>query len=120
MIALRLACCGHATAPIRVQQVGNVGHGTEEMLAGAHISFLQRAWNIGTRTRSSVEETRHGRRQCGAPLRQQFRCEIEVAAMNVAPAPGLAALEGCDQWMTGGVEMLKRVRVRRILAASDM
>src|SRR5712692_525581 len=79
-----------------------------------------KGWSKGIRTQSSVEETRDGRRQCGAPLRQQFRCEIEVAAMNVAPAPGLAALEGRNQRMTGRVEMLKRVRVRRILAASDM
>jgi hypothetical protein len=40
--------------------------------------------------------------------------------MNVAPAPSLVALEGCNQRMTGRVEMLKRVRVLRILAASDM
>ena len=40
--------------------------------------------------------------------------------MNIAPTPSLAALEGCNQWMTGRVEMLQRVRVARILAASDM
>ena len=40
--------------------------------------------------------------------------------MNIAPAPSLAALEGCNQRMTGRVEMLQRVRVARILAASDM
>ena len=40
--------------------------------------------------------------------------------MNVAPAPGLAAFEGCNDRMTGRVEMLKSVRVLRILAASDM
>src|SRR6266550_1858183 len=40
--------------------------------------------------------------------------------MNIAPAPSLAALERCNQRMTGRVEMLQRVRVARILAASDM
>ena len=40
--------------------------------------------------------------------------------MNIAPAPSLAALEGCNQRMTGRVEMLQGVRVARILAASDM
>ena len=40
--------------------------------------------------------------------------------MNIAPAPSLAALEGCNQRMTGRVEMLQRVRVARILAASDV
>jgi hypothetical protein len=40
--------------------------------------------------------------------------------MNVAPAPGLAALEGCNHRVTGRVEMLKSVRVLRILAAPDM
>jgi hypothetical protein len=40
--------------------------------------------------------------------------------MNIAPAPSLAALEGCNERMTSRVEMLQRVRVARILAASDM
>ena len=40
--------------------------------------------------------------------------------MNVAPAPSLAAFEGCNDRMTGTVEMLKSVRVLRILAAPDM
>ena len=40
--------------------------------------------------------------------------------MNVTPAPSLATIERCNQRMTGRVEMLKRVRIRRILAASDM
>jgi len=40
--------------------------------------------------------------------------------MNVAPAPGLAAFEGCNQRMTGRVKVLQSVRVLRILAASDM
>src|SRR6202171_2819006 len=40
--------------------------------------------------------------------------------MNIAPAPSLAALEGCNQRMTARVEMLQRVRVARILAASDV
>src|ERR1700731_403 len=40
--------------------------------------------------------------------------------MNIAPAPSLAALEGCNQRMTGRVEMLQRMRVAGILATSDM
>src|SRR3977135_3106044 len=40
--------------------------------------------------------------------------------MNIAPAPSLAALEGCNQRMTGRVEMLQGVRVARILAASHV
>ena len=40
--------------------------------------------------------------------------------MNVAPAPGLAAFVGCNQRMTGRVEVLQGVRVLRILAAPDM
>ena len=40
--------------------------------------------------------------------------------MNVAPAPGLAAFEGCNQRMTGRIEVLQRMRVFRILAASDV
>ena len=40
--------------------------------------------------------------------------------MNVAPAPGLAAFEGCNHRVTGRVEMLKSMGVFRILAASDM
>ena len=40
--------------------------------------------------------------------------------MNVAPSPGFAALEGRDERMSGRVEMLKRVGVRRVLAAADM
>ena len=40
--------------------------------------------------------------------------------MQVAPAPCLAALEGGDDRMTRRIEVLKRMRMRRILAASDM
>jgi len=40
--------------------------------------------------------------------------------MNVAPAPGLAAFEGCNQRMTGRVEVLQSMRVLRILAAPDV
>ena len=40
--------------------------------------------------------------------------------MNIAPAPSLAAIEGCNQRMTGCFEMLQRVRMDRILAASDV
>ena len=40
--------------------------------------------------------------------------------MNIAPAPSLAAIEGCNQRVTGCVEMLQRVRMDRIFAASDV
>ena len=40
--------------------------------------------------------------------------------MHVAPTPGLAALEGGDDRVTGRIEMPKRMRMLRILAASDM
>ena len=40
--------------------------------------------------------------------------------MDIAPAPSLAAIKGCNQRMTGRVEMLQRVRMDRILAASDV
>ena len=40
--------------------------------------------------------------------------------MNIAPAPSLAAIEGCNQRMTGCVEMLQRVRMDRIFTASDV
>ena len=40
--------------------------------------------------------------------------------MNVAPTPGLAAFEGCNHRVTSRVEMLKSMRVFRILAAPDM
>jgi hypothetical protein len=40
--------------------------------------------------------------------------------MDIAPAPSLTAIEGCNQRMTGRVEMLQRVRMDRILAASDV
>src|SRR5437879_9096097 len=72
------------------------------------------------RSRSSVEEAREECRQRGSPFRQQLRPDIDVAAMNVAPAPGLAAFEGCNQRMTGRIEVLQRMRVFRILAASDV
>ena len=71
-------------------------------------------------SRSAVEEAREECRQRGPPFGQQLRRDIDVAAMNVAPAPGLAAFVGCNQRMTGCVEVLQSVRVLRILAASDM
>src|SRR6266542_1004910 len=71
-------------------------------------------------SRSSVEETREGRCQRRAPFRQQLRLDIDVAPMNVTPAPGLATFEGRNQRMTGRVEMLQSVRVLRILAAPDV
>jgi hypothetical protein len=40
--------------------------------------------------------------------------------MNIAPAPSLAAIEGCNQRVPGCVEMLQRVRMARIFAASDV
>jgi hypothetical protein len=70
--------------------------------------------------RSAVEEAREECRQRGPPFGQQLRRDIDVAAMNVAPAPGFAAFVGCNQWMTGRVEVLQSVRVLRILAASDV
>ncbi len=71
-------------------------------------------------TWSSVEETRKGCRQRRRPLGQQARLEIEVAAMKVAPAPGLAAFEGRNYRMAGRVEMLKSVGMLRVLTAPDM
>src|SRR6266536_5512534 len=72
------------------------------------------------RSRSAVEEAREECRQRGPPFGQQLWRDIDIAAMNVAPAPGLAAFVGCNQRMTGRVEVLQSVRVLRILAASDM
>jgi|SRR5438128_2178883 len=69
---------------------------------------------------SSVPEPADDRRQRGAPFGQLTGHGIEIAAMHVAPAPGLAALEGGDDRVTGRIEMVKRVRMLRILAASDM
>lgn len=40
--------------------------------------------------------------------------------MDIAPAPSLATIEGCNQRMAGRVEMLQRVCMNRILAASDV
>jgi len=40
--------------------------------------------------------------------------------MNVAPAPGLAAFEGCNYRMSRRVEVLQSMRMLRILAAPDV
>ncbi len=40
--------------------------------------------------------------------------------MHVAPGPGLATLQRCDHWMSGRIEVLQRVGVRRILAATHV
>src|SRR6266567_1617872 len=66
------------------------------------------------------EETREGDRQTGASLGQQLRRQLEVPAVDIAPAPGLCALERSDHRVAGRVEMLTRVGVRGILAAADM
>src|SRR6185503_20407352 len=49
---------------------------------------------------------------------QAPRHRIEIAAIDVAPAPGFAPLERGDHRVPGCVEMLERMHVFRILAAS--
>src|SRR5262250_3048051 len=51
-------------------------------------------------------------RERGTVLWPQLRFELEIATMDIAPAPGLAALEGGDHRVARRVEMLESVCVR--------
>src|SRR5512143_1017279 len=70
--------------------------------------------------RSSSSPLSEQRAQTRRPPRPHRGRQIEIAAVDVAPAPRLAALEGGDQRVPRRLEVTKRVRVRRILAAADV
>jgi hypothetical protein len=88
-------------------------------MSAARFSVLQQEAS-NSEISSSTEKPRKRRRQHGAPQWSQLPRKLEVATVDVAPAPRLATLEGRDQGVAGGVEMLKRMRMRRILTAPDM
>src|SRR5438876_846249 len=114
------AFCGYEDHPLLADKchclIGGHAH-SRRVTLGANQSLESRHCPA---SRSSVEEAREECRQRGSPLRQQLRPDIDVAAVNVAPAPGLAAFEGRNQRMTGRIEVLQSMRVLRILAASDV
>ena len=69
---------------------------------------------------STGEDAGERRRQRRAPFWPQRRRELEIAAIYVAPGPGLAAPHRRNEGMAGRLEVLQRVRVYRIFAASHM
>ena len=68
----------------------------------------------------SSEEARQEPGQRGASPGSDFRSQLVVSAVRIAPGPRLTALEGRDYRMRRLVEMLECVPVFRILAASDV
>ena len=78
--------------------------------------FTEKLKMLGSATDESAKKCGKG----GASFRQSPRHRIEIAPIDIAPAPGLAGLEGGDHRVAGLVEMLERMRVLRILAAADV
>src|SRR5690349_3880369 len=52
--------------------------------------------------------------------RSWVRRRFHEQLVDVAPSPVLAALEAANHWMVCLMVMLRRVRVRRVVAATDM
>src|SRR5262249_28500660 len=69
---------------------------------------------------SAAAQPPEQRGERGAPLDPIGGHRIVIALMDVTPTPRLAARERHNPRVTGLVEMLERVRMFGILAASDM
>jgi len=85
-----------------------------------HFFISPTAHVLAMETQLSTEEARKYGDQCGTPRGKQLRRHFEVAAMDIAPAPGFSALEGGNQRMVSCLEVLKCVGVLRVFAAADM
>jgi hypothetical protein len=78
------------------------------------------AWLSVFSPQLSAKYSRQGTHEGGTPHGPQFGREFKVLAIDVAPAPGLAAFEGRNQRVPRVLEVLQRMHVLRVFAAPDV
>src|SRR5256885_846604 len=114
-------CTTNAVAAARRAIAAAIDQCAAAPVAGSSVMERPPLWFEGALPRASAAaQLPYERAEPAAHPRQRSGHRVEIAPVDVAPAPLLPALERRDHGMAGGIEMLQGMRMARVLAAADV